>query len=97
MPVGPAAHMVPPEGCNNATRAIDPFDGDLKFQCVIDDQRADHEKAERIVYYVLGFLVAFISIALYRVDGDLLHCEPYYLKEEIHKSKKMAAKNRFDP
>ena len=91
MIVGPAAHMVPPEGCEGeeATKlAIDPFDGDLKFQCVIDAQREDHEKTERIVYYVLGFLVAFISIALYRVDGDLLHCEPYYLKEEIHKSKK---------
>ena len=76
-----------PEICEDNSCAVDPFDGDLKPQCVINLSEIEHKKAENIVYSILGALVIIVSIALYRIDGDLLSCEPYYIKAEIQKMK----------
>ena len=52
---------------------------------IVAEHEVEFEQAAVVVYSVLGFLILTISIMLYRIDGDLLHCEPYYLRDEIDK------------
>ena len=40
------------------------------------------------VFGIAGTIVLLVIISLFRVDGDLLHCEPYYLKDEIDRINK---------
>ena len=73
---------------------IDPVDGLAEHSIEVEEHYEKNKKAYMTVFAISGAILLGVIISLYRIDGEYLKCEPYYLRNEITKENEAKEKDK---